>query len=483
MSVHQSVSTNFNAIHDYLSFTWAPQLMAAYRRLAAREKMTVKKYLESAEPLDFHQMALEDIPFDCDSKAVKGFNPISYLMPEFSETAAGYGMTLSQWSKEIDKPHVNDAGQIDIGRLDDLCFSELTNFLNTVSKEFFQLEHIKDLATQEAWEEVFVAIQRPSGMLGYRRSFDLWFNGYHIGIAASGASNGGCYLSFSGTGCALLDFQKVFEVIRVLPAIRITRLDIAVDFMNGEYSVDDFVEIYKDGGFAWNNVSPKWHMHSGGELQGREMIPNEGRTLNIGKRANGKMFRAYEKGRQMGDPGSKWVRGEVELRSKDREIPLYALQRPADYFAGAYPCLADVINSDEVVEVTRIQTRKKKVEITYSNLKGHAKTAYGALINVMRSSAQMSDKEIVETLIRPDCVPKSINAANEVTPYERPEVHFNESVFGVVYQQMLEEVQTKFSTLFRVLKNSKELSEVEIFNLITNNNSVTVTDKGQPCLS
>lgn len=51
--------------------------------------------------------------------------------------------------------------------------------------------------------------------------------------------------------------------------------------------------------------------------------PYYGRTLEIGRRENGKMLRAYEKGLQLapGSTATKWTRFEVELRRKDRDIP------------------------------------------------------------------------------------------------------------------------------------------------------------------
>ena len=55
---------------------------------------------------------------------------------------------------------------------------------------------------------------------------------------------------------------------------------------------------------------------------------------------NGKMLRIYEKGKQLGDSESPWVRVEAELRNKSRVIPWDALTRPGSYLAGAYPCLA-----------------------------------------------------------------------------------------------------------------------------------------------
>ena len=41
-----------------------------------------------------------------------------------------------------------------------------------------------------------------------------------------------------------------------------------------------------------------------------------GRTLQIGCRTSDKMLRAYEKGKQLGDKNSDWLRIEVELKGK-----------------------------------------------------------------------------------------------------------------------------------------------------------------------
>src|SRR5438309_783047 len=61
----------------------------------------------------------------------------------------------------------------------------------------------------------------------------------------------------------------------------------------------------------------------------------DGCTFYVGARANGKMFRGYEKGRQLGDAQSNWFRVEVEFRAKDRLIPLDVLTDPTPYLAGS----------------------------------------------------------------------------------------------------------------------------------------------------
>jgi phage replication initiation protein len=42
-------------------------------------------------------------------------------------------------------------------------------------------------------------------------------------------------VSFSGVGCAALDFQALHDVISHIPGVRITRVDLALDDYSGEH--------------------------------------------------------------------------------------------------------------------------------------------------------------------------------------------------------------------------------------------------------
>ena len=75
----------------------------------------------------------------------------------------------------------------------------------------------------------------------------------------------------------------------------------------------------------------------------------EGKTLYVGNRKNGKLCRVYEKGRQLGNPSSPWVRVEVEFRNKSRVIPWDTLINPGHYLAGAYPCFAYLSHTQEKI--------------------------------------------------------------------------------------------------------------------------------------
>ena len=50
-------------------------------------------------------------------------------------------------------------------------------------------------------------------------------------------------------------------------------------------------------------------------------------------------MRVYEKGKQLGDTSSPWVRWELELHNRDRIIPWDVLLEPGKYLAAAYPCM------------------------------------------------------------------------------------------------------------------------------------------------
>lgn len=344
-----------NVFLDYLSFTWCPDELAGIRRLAAAGNQNFAKFLENREKS----------------------NPV-----------------------------------IDIDFLESDCVEHVMTFCMVTCKDVFKG---CDFSTEDLWEETFDMRPRVKGMFGYRKSWDLYINKQPIGVAACGAKNGGCYISFTGSGCSLLDMSKVYKQIRDLPLIKITRTDPAFDDYQGIYSVDHAFDQWKQGGFTLNGRAPKcqWIM-SGGELgSDGEVEYNGGRTFTVGNRANGKMCRIYEKGKQMGRVDSNWTRWEVELRSTDREIPLDILLRPEDYLIGAYPCLSFVQMYQPVEQPTRIKTKKKQIKTAYENSVVYARRNVGRLINVMRDSKGLSDSEIVAQLssLDPYSVPLKLQRA------------------------------------------------------------------------
>ena len=107
------------------------------------------------------------------------------------------------------------------------------------------------------------------------------------------------------------------------------------------------------------------------------------------------MLRVYEKGKQLHDPHSPWVRWELELHSRDRLIPSNVLLNPQSFIADAYTCL-DWISK----EVSRIKTTQKTGDITYQHLVDCAKSSYGRLLDVM-CEVEGSPEAVIKKLKRP----------------------------------------------------------------------------------
>ncbi len=189
---------------------------------------------------------------------------------------------------------------------------------------------------------------------------------------------------------------------------RISRCDLAHDDIEGLYSSAELAD-YADtnGGFALTNKQPNvqhlgdWKRHEG-----------RGRTLQVGSRANGKLYRGYEKGKQLGDKYSVWFRHEVELGNKSRIIPLDILLSPSEYFAGTYPYMAEIaqyagVNSNFCP--TRIETIKKSMSISFNKSVQVVKHQFGRYLKVFRDIFT-DDSEILEMLIteKTDYYPKRL---------------------------------------------------------------------------
>lgn len=142
------------------------------------------------------------------------------------------------------------------------------------------------------------------------------------GTVCISVPGGGCTFGADGWEERLHAWLLQFES-------KLTRVDLALDWFNGEFTVDMAREGFVAGGFSFQNRAPTPSFHG-------DWINNTGRTFCVGLRDSGKMCRVYEKGHKLGDPESRWVRVEVELHSTERVLPLSAIVDPGPVFAGAY---------------------------------------------------------------------------------------------------------------------------------------------------
>jgi len=191
----------------------------------------------------------------------------------------------------------------------------------------------------------------------------------------------------SGTGCSKVgDWSAVAAFIARQFDYTLTRVDLACDLLEGQFTVEDCLDWYSAGDFNAGGRNPR---HS---LVGDWLSPRHGRTFEVGRRTNGKMLRAYEKGRQLGDQDSAWTRFEVEFRNIDRDLTLDMLTRCDEFFAGAYRCLQQLLD----VLPDKVPTHQVEGEISLMHLVEHARTAYGKAIHVMR--LRMSSQDVLDAL-------------------------------------------------------------------------------------
>ncbi len=194
-------------------------------------------------------------------------------------------------------------------------------------------------------------------------------------------------VQINGKGCALVeDWAKVRDWLHAHDG-RLTRCDTAVDFMDGEYSVDAFFELFKAGGFNWNNA-PKHRLAGPWGIQ-----TDEGRTLYVGKKENGKEFCAYEKGKQLLPGDSPWTRAEIRFFAKDRVLPLDMLTSPSRYVAGAYPCFAEVMARGG----ERIPTDQNEYDLTADRYTEYLRRCAGKIIHTLRGTYK-TDADMLDQL-------------------------------------------------------------------------------------
>lgn len=205
-----------------------------------------------------------------------------------------------------------------------------------------------------------------------------------VAVVAWGGKNqkNKIYVSINGSGCSLInDWRKPKRFVESVEAT-ITRVDVAVDALHGEFNLDTAQEWYENKGFNAGGRTPLY------SVAGDWLTPTgAGRTFYVGRRKNGKYCRIYEKGKQLGNRDSTWTRFEVELHNTDREIPYDIISHPSEYFSGAYPCCEGLVQHG----AQRIKTLRAEHEISLEHLVTYGKIAYGKVFHVLRFNATTQD--------------------------------------------------------------------------------------------
>lgn len=203
------------------------------------------------------------------------------------------------------------------------------------------------------------------GMDFYLTRVALLREGETVGFVLAGGKSGTqaatVHVNLFGSACLHLSPEKYARIADYIRAGQgwITRCDLAVDVFSGD-DISELPAHYLDGAFDVRGQRPA-------QREAGSWTSGHSRTFYAGRRETGKEFRGYEKGHELFGPdsGDGWIRYEVEFRNNARVIDIDILTRPADFYAGAYPFCAALLDRLNVqAEAQRIPAGQKVKDAT-----------------------------------------------------------------------------------------------------------------------
>lgn len=328
-------------------------------------------------------------------------------------------------------------GLKDAALIDQLTF---TVHENTLTK-LIRYPLVSDNEFIEAYSKILFDIFGfgVSEKLPYKGRF-FYNSCYHLGPANVqygtlhfGGQRNTILIELNGTGCQAAKSgweSRLYEFLKFAVRPHITRIDIAHDFFNGEYTPAQALTDHDHGLFNSNGRKPK------SECVGAAWREEDytGKTFYVGRRGSPKMVRVYEKGRAFGDKNSEWVRFELQLRAhKTYHVPLDALIYPGQYLTGAYPIGEKIFQTPSL----RVSATEEAVTLTYEQRLFHAKNQVGRLMNFLLDIGK-TPEEICEMLRADDGLyPKGLQP-EEYDVSKVQEIYFHEyhkpqfDVYGMI---------------------------------------------------
>ncbi|HYL89758.1 MAG TPA: replication initiation factor domain-containing protein, partial [Burkholderiales bacterium] len=245
------------------------------------------------------------------------------------------------------------------------------------------------IAISDCLAEVFAGAPVPPeyelgpGKRHFEKCRNVLIGGVPVGFVLTGGETqrGRACVDIPGGGCGFVqDWERAEDAFLALPGRSWRRGDIAADFFRGELTHERVKQAHADGKFGRGGREPTL----------TEIISTDtdkARTIYIGQRGGDALGRFYEKGKKefvgaafaalrrlLDSPEgltvtdsalnggeafdlANWYRAELELRSKNRPIPDDWITRRDEYFAGAYPFLAELLPEAEARILVRPRDR------------------------------------------------------------------------------------------------------------------------------
>lgn len=226
-----------------------------------------------------------------------------------------------------------------------------------------------------------------SGYHGYKHKIKI---GSHGIIAYGGeAQKDTVHVSINGSGCKVAKDWSLIRLIGEEENWSMRRVDLAHDDFSAKYiDIDRAIDWYEEGLFTSSGRPPQRRLID-------DFGTGEGRTFYVGNRANGKLLRVYEKGKQLGDKESPWVRAELELRAKDRVLPWETLTNPEKYLSGAFKALSYLSQSQ-----SRLMTTQREATTKYEAMVRWLRMSGGKALNTMLEVEQGDISAVFEQVVR-----------------------------------------------------------------------------------
>jgi len=228
------------------------------------------------------------------------------------------------------------------------------------------------------------------GLLGFQSCVDFAHRGVRLARYAFGGDGqrGRAMLEISGVAC-----ERVVAWSELLLFVqdhepRLTRLDLALD--TEAVTLDEALAAFKAGEFNGRGRAPTGSLVD-------DLGSGKGRTLYVGRRGNDRMLRVYEKGKQLGQSVSRWVRVEVELLAKTTLLPLGAIADAEAFFAGSYEWCRRLID----VGGKSPERRKRASVVVLERAIEIARQQVGGVVSWLSGRAGFSTQQVVRLLWRP----------------------------------------------------------------------------------
>ncbi len=242
-----------------------------------------------------------------------------------------------------------------------------------------------------AWNPEEFELVPGGGFSGFLHSAVVMVGKQRVGLLAWGglSQNGRVMLQIPGEGCSRLKPAAFGHLERMASkrSGKLTRLDIAVDWWNGQHSV----EAVRD---AWEHDPSAFTAGRGGRRPRHQAAgpwfdaeDPSGLTFYVGIAGAMKRLRAYQKGRQLRDRLSAWVRYEVAFQHHTKRplgLELLRCESWLDTWAGAYPFLGRLVGLSGVKLPSSNRVREETVGAEIQGSIHYARRAVGSTVQELR---------------------------------------------------------------------------------------------------